>query len=60
MNCEGSRDPDALRKLLEKLMIVIIECLHPIILKLVDDNSQEQGITVAQFDKYLSVEPTRS
>ena len=24
------------------------------------DNTQEQGITVAQFDKYLSVEPTRS
>ena len=24
------------------------------------DNPQEQGITVAQFDKYLSVEPTRS
>jgi hypothetical protein len=24
------------------------------------DNPQVQGVTIAQFDKYLSVEPTRS
>ena len=27
---------------------------------IMSDNPQEQGITVAQFDEYLSVEPTRS